>query len=107
MAANDMELQQINYDTLLKQGFAIIDVRYKEYEITNEQFKYVITRIEGDRDDFYPSMLKYYLGKDLKDRNIYELWSKILRHKIAMSEILNRDVSIKVAALDFIENENA
>jgi len=49
-------------------------------------------------------MLKYYLGKDAKDKNAYELWTNILRHKLRMSESLQRDVSIKVAAIDYLEN---
>jgi hypothetical protein len=94
----------VNFDGLLKLGYGIIDVRYKDYEVSNENLKYIITRIEGDRDDFYPDMLKYYLGKDVKDRNVYDLWIKILKHKILMSDSLKRDVSIKVACIDFVEN---
>jgi len=95
---------QVHFESLLKLGYGIIDVRYREYEISNVNMKYIITKIEGDRDDFYPEMLRYYLGKDLRDKNYYELWFKILKHKISMSENLKRDVSIKVAAIDFMEN---
>lgn len=95
---------QINYDSLLKQGLAVIDVRYKDYEVTNELFKYVISKIEGDRDDFYPSMIKHYTGRELKDRNVYDIWTNILKHKMSMSSMLKRDVSIKVAAMDYMEN---
>jgi hypothetical protein len=95
---------QINFDGLLKLGYGIIDVRYRDYEVSNESLKYIITRIDGDRDDFYPEMLKYFFGKEVKDRNVYDLWIKILKHKIKMSESLHRDVSIKVAAIDYIEN---
>ena len=103
MTSTDNEMQ-VNFEGLLKLGYGIIDVRYREYEISNENLKYIITRIEGDRDDFYTEMLKYYLGKELKDKNVHELWLKILRHKIQMSDTLKRDVSIKVAAIDFVEN---
>jgi len=97
---------QINYDSLLKQGFAVIDVRYKEYDVTNELFKLIIVKVESDRDDFYPSMIKHYVGKEIKDRNIYDLWTNILKHKIIMSKQLNRDVYIKVAAMDYLENSD-
>ncbi len=95
---------QINFDNLLKQGLAVVDVRYRNYEITNEQYKYVIVRVEGDRDAFYNNMLKQYLGKDFKDKNVYEIWSKVLKHKLELSEKLERDVPIKVATLDYFEN---
>ncbi|MCL2065391.1 MAG: hypothetical protein FWG98_13615 [Candidatus Cloacimonetes bacterium] len=103
MSTSENEMQ-VNFEGLLKLGYGIIDVRYRDYEVSNVNLKYIITRVEGDRDDFYPDMLKYYLGMDMKDKNVYDLWTKILRHKILMSENLKRDVSIKVAAIDFMEN---
>jgi len=95
----------INFDSLLKLGFAVIDVRYKDYEISTETFKYVITFVEHDREDFYKNMIKEYLGKEFKGKDIYDMWIKILKHKIKLSRKLDRDISIKVAALDLIESE--
>jgi len=97
---------QINFDSLLKQGFAVIDVRYRDYEITDGNFKYIITPVERDRDDFYQNMLKHYLGKYSEEKDIYKLWIKILKHKLKMSKMLGRDISIKVAALDFVETKD-
>jgi hypothetical protein len=105
MSNNGNELS-INFDSFIKLGYGIIDIRVKDYEITHDKYKYVITRIEGDRDSFYQDMLKYYLGRDLIDKNVYEIWVKVLMHKINMSEDLKRDVSIKVAAIDYLENNN-
>jgi hypothetical protein len=92
----------INFDSLLKQGFAVIDVRYRDYEI----FKYVIIQVERDREVFYSSMLKHYLGREVEEKNIYDLWVKIMAHKLKMSKMLSRDISIKVAALDFVESDS-
>lgn len=94
---------KINFESLLKQGLGVIDVRYKDYEITRETFKYVVAFIDTDRDSFYLDMLKTYLKRDIQDKNIYDLWIRILRHKLQMSESLDRDISIKVAALDYAE----
>jgi hypothetical protein len=94
---------RINFESLLKQGLGVIDVRYKEYEVTKETFKYVVTFIDTDRDSFYADMLKNYLKRDIQDKNVYDLWIRILRHKLQMSESLDRDISIKVAALDYVE----
>lgn len=93
----------INFEGLLKQGIGVIDVRFKDYEITSDTFKYVITQIDTDRESFYANMLKHYLGADIKEKQILPLWANILRHKLKMSEQLKRDISIKVAALDFYE----
>lgn len=95
----------INFDSLLKQGFGVIDVRFRNYEISDQPFKYVIVQFEGDRDEFYPTMLKHYVGQDIKDKDVFEIWISILSHKLGMSKMLNRDVSIKVAALDFAETK--
>ncbi|MDD3050463.1 MAG: hypothetical protein PHR06_04890 [Candidatus Cloacimonetes bacterium] len=103
MESNERGLQVFNFESLLKLGYAVIDVRYREYEVANESYKLVITQVESDREDFYPNMLKYYIGTEFKDKNVFEIWIKILKHKLRMSEILNRDISIKVAALDFFE----
>jgi hypothetical protein len=105
MANVDQDVQ-INFEGLLKLGYGVIDVRYRDYDVSNDNLKFVITRIDGDRDDFYPEMLKYYLSKEIKDKNVYELWIRILKHKITMSNSLRRDVSIKVAAIDFVEHGN-
>ena len=61
----------INFDSLLKLGFAVVDIRYKDYEITKETFKYVIAFVEHDRDEFYKNMIKEYLGKEFKGKDIY------------------------------------
>jgi hypothetical protein len=98
---------QINFDSLLKQGFAVIDVRFKDYEISEDAYKYVIIRVERDRESFYADMIKMYLGAEQEEKNIYSLWINILQHKLSMSKLLGRDISVKVAALDFIETGKA
>jgi len=105
MATTEQDIQ-INFEGLLKLGYGVIDVRYREFEVSNDNLKFVITRIDGDRDDFYPEMIKYYLSREVKDKNVYDLWIRILKHKIQMSNSLSRDVSIKVAAIDFVEHGN-
>ena len=74
MVENNTNIQ-INFESLLKQGFAIIDVRYKDYEVINETYKFIIVHVERIRDDFYQNML-------------------------------NQNISIKVAALDFVGIED-
>ncbi len=96
----------INFDSLLKQGFAVIDVRFRDYEITNESFKYVVIQVERDREVFYQTMLKHYLARDVEEKNIYDMWVKIMTHKLNMSKMMGRDISIKVAALDYVESNS-
>lgn len=99
---NNIELQ-INFENLLKLGYAVIDVRFKDYDLCNDSQKLVIARVDSDRDEFYQDMLKLYTGIEFKSSELYETWTEILLHKIRMSRILNRDIAIKVAALDYSE----
>jgi len=46
---NNDELQ-INYENLLKLGYAVIDVRFKDYDFCTENQKLVIGRVDLDRD---------------------------------------------------------
>ena len=94
---------QVNYENLLKLGYAVVDIRYKEYDICNDSQKLVIARVDADRDEFYQDMLKQYTTVEFKPGEIYEIWTEILMHKVKMSRVLNRDIAIKVAALDYIE----
>ena len=80
-----------------------MDIRYKEYDICNDSQKLVIARVDTDRDEFYQDMLKQYTSVEFKPGESYEIWTEILMHKVKMSRVLNRDISIKLAALDYIE----
>ncbi len=94
---------QINYENLLKLGYAVVDIRFKDYDVSPENYKLVIARVDSDRDDFYQDMMKLYTGIEFKPSEMFEIWTDILKHKIKMSTVLNRDIAIKVAALDYIE----
>ncbi len=94
---------QVNFENLLKLGYAVVDVRYKDYDVCADSHKLVIARVDSDRDDFYVDMLKLYTGVEFKPSELFDIWTDVLKHKIKMSMVLNRDISIKVAALDFLE----
>jgi hypothetical protein len=94
---------QINFENLLKLGYAVVDIRYKDYDVLADSQKLIIAKVENDRDEFYQMMLKQYTGNEFKPNEVFEIWTNILRHKISMSSMLNRDIAIKVAALDYFE----
>jgi hypothetical protein len=94
---------QINFENLLKLGYAVVDIRFKDYDVCNDSQKLVIARVDADRDEFYQDMIKQYTTVEFKPNEIYDIWTDILMHKIKMSRVLNRDIAIKVAALDYIE----
>ncbi len=100
MEKNEGMNEQINFENLLKQGYVVIDSRYMQYDVCPNSQKYVIAKV-ADRDTFYQDMFKQYFGIEVKEKDIYQIWFKILDHKLKMSSVLGRDVSIKVAALDY------
>ena len=69
-------------------------------EIHTMEIKMSIEKNEGD---FYINMIKDFTGKVVENTKVYDIWSQILLHKYQMSASLKRDISIKVAALDFYE----
>jgi hypothetical protein len=94
---------QVNYENLLKLGYAVVDIRYKDYDVLADSQKLVIARVDSDRDEFYQAMVKQYTGTEFKPNEVFEIWTNILKHKVKMSSMLNRDIAIKVAALDYFE----
>ena len=94
---------EINYDSLLKQGLMVLDLRYHNYICAKNSYKFVISRIENNEGDVYINMIKELTGVVIENTKVYAVWSKILLHKYEMSAILDRDISIKVAALDYLE----
>lgn len=99
---NPNELQ-INYENLLKLGYAVLDIRFKDYDFCPDSYKLVIARVDVDRDEFYQEMIKKYTSHEFKANEVNGVWTDILKHKVKMSSVLNRDIAIKVAALDYIE----
>lgn len=48
--------------------------------------------------------LREFTGKNFSRKDAASIWAKVQDHKWNMSENLRRDVGIRVAAIDFIEN---
>ncbi len=91
--------------------------------LNNELFTYeFISGIAGDRiltdnekliydkllnesgDDLYVKLLFYITHQIFSEKNSKLLWNDILEHKNKISEILNRNVEISVATLDYLTN---
>lgn len=49
-------------------------------------------------------LLKQFSGRRFRQNEAALVWSRILDHKWHISERLGRDVGLKVAVLDFLEN---
>lgn len=49
-------------------------------------------------------IIRSLTGVRLTERNAREVWSSILEHKWYLGERLNRDVGLRTAAVDYLEN---
>jgi hypothetical protein len=45
-----------------------------------------------------------YTGKHFPAREAEKIWLKVIDHKWFISEQLNRDIGLKVAAIDYVQN---
>jgi len=59
---------------------------------------------EGPPEDHWAAQILELSGHSFDAETATELWPKIMQHKWHLSEKLGRDVGIKVACVDFIEN---
>jgi hypothetical protein len=72
------------------------------------RLEYVIERTlhlaDSDSGRRERRMIKELTGVRLSEANAREVWSSILEHKWYLGERLNRDVGLRTAAVDYLEN---
>jgi diguanylate cyclase (GGDEF)-like protein len=55
-------------------------------------------------DDFYVKLLFFITHEVFEKQNAFKLWNEIIEHKNYLSSVLNRNVEITVATLDYLSN---
>ena len=65
---------------------------------------YVVERTLAAEVNRVPRQLRRVAGVKLSASEARALWPRILEHKWYLSERLNRDVGLHVAAIDYLEN---
>ncbi len=91
-------------DELEAEGYRIIDVIAGDAPPT-EEIQYIIDKIsEEKRGTFYSDILYSLTSERFPEKEAKELWQEILRHKYVVSETLKRNIGVRVAALDYLEN---
>ncbi|MDQ3649367.1 MAG: DUF4032 domain-containing protein [Acidobacteriota bacterium] len=66
---------------------------------------YVIDKTLGAPFNREQRVLKSVAGVDLTPTEARVVWPRVIEHKWLMSEKLGRDVGLRVATIDYIENE--
>ncbi|MFQ3675840.1 MAG: diguanylate cyclase [Endomicrobiia bacterium] len=69
-----------------------------------EDIRQKVEKIISLDQSFYSKLLKQFVSDDFEEEDAKKLWFEILFHKYKISEKLGRNVGIKVATLDYLEN---
>lgn len=68
------------------------------------QLDYVVEKVRQNRPTAEQKLLKQLVGQDFTKEEAKFVWEKIGDHKWYIGERLKRDVGLKVAAVDYVEN---
>lgn len=68
------------------------------------QLDYVVEKVRQNEPSREQNLLKQLVGQDFTKEEAKFVWEKIGDHKWFIGERLKRDVGLKVAAVDYIEN---
>lgn len=68
------------------------------------QLDYVVDEIRKNEPSDEQKHLKNYVGADYSKEEARFIWERVISHKWYVGERLNRDVGLRVAAVDYVEN---
>jgi len=69
-----------------------------------EDIKQKVEKLVSLDKNFYSKLLKQFVSEDFEEEEAKKLWFEILSHKYKISQKLGRNVGLKVATLDYLEN---
>jgi diguanylate cyclase (GGDEF)-like protein len=69
-----------------------------------QDIKQKVEKIISLDKNFYSKLLKQFVSEEFEEEEAKKLWMEILEHKYKISEKLGRNIGIKVATLDYLEN---
>lgn len=72
--------------------------------MTVYKLDYTIEKVLQSNPTREQKILRELVGKDYEKEEAKVLWAKIQDHKWYVGECLNRDVGMRVAAVDYVEN---
>ena len=68
------------------------------------QLDYVVDEIKRSEPSDEQKLLKKLIGQDFTKEEAVFVWEKVNDHKWYIGERLKRDVGLRVAAIDYVEN---
>ena len=68
------------------------------------QLDYVVEEIKKNEPSVEQKRLKKYVGADFNKEEAAFIWERVIDHKWYVGERLQRDIGLRVAAVDYVEN---
>jgi len=68
------------------------------------QLDYVVEEIKKNEPSVEQNNLKKYVGANFNKEEAAFIWGRVIDHKWYMGERLKRDIGLRVAAVDYVEN---
>lgn len=91
-------------DELEKKGYRLIDIVAGDIHPAREIQFLVDKAVKNKVRNFYSDILSGLTSERFPEEKAKTLWQEILRHKYLTSERLGRNIGIRVATLDYLEN---
>jgi len=103
MNNNVNELVENIYDEIRSFGYSLEEIVSGDVSPPKEIREKVEKLISLD-NNFYSNLLYKLVSEEFSEETAKNLWFEILEHKYRVSEKLGRNIGIRVATLDYLEN---
>ncbi|MCX7956836.1 MAG: diguanylate cyclase [Endomicrobia bacterium] len=91
------------YDEIKSAGYNLEEVVSGDVK-PPEEIKEKINKLISLDQNFYSNLISKLVAEEYDEEVAKRLWFEIIEHKYRISEKLNRNVGIRVATLDYLEN---
>lgn len=96
------------FQELEDQGIDLIEILGQDEPIESpEALTRIVSQLHRPGENLYSELLHYLTQRRFTPEQAESLWRGIMKHKRRMSEALQRKVSFRVAALDYLSSRNA
>jgi len=100
---NNNEIVETLYEEIKSAGYSLEEIVSGDVVPPEEIRKKVDQLISLDKN-FYSNLLYQLVSEEFSEEEAKKLWFEIIDHKWKISQQLNRNVGIRVATLDYLEN---
>ncbi len=100
---NNNEIVEILYEEIKSAGYDLEEVVSGDV-IPPEDIKAKVEKLISLDKDFYSNLIYNLVSENFEEEEAKKLWDEILKHKWEISQKLGRNVGIRVAILDYLEN---